>query len=39
MIGLQEKNKLGGKALAESRRKKGMTQEQVAEAVGNSISH
>lgn len=39
MIGLQEKNKLGGKALAEARRKKGMTQEQVAEAVGVSISH
>ena len=39
MLGLEEKNIQGGKALAEARKKKGMTQEQVAEAVGVSISH
>lgn len=39
MLGLEEKNIQGGKALAEARKKKGMTQEQVAESVGVSISH
>lgn len=39
MLGLEDKNKEGGKALAEARKKKGMTQSEVAEAIGVSVSH